>query len=86
MASQICRQKKRTGIHTNFNIGSLTKQFTAFCIVDLAEKKQLSLNDKIIKYFPGFNPKVGNLVTIRQLLSHSSGIIDHYAFTDTRCC
>src|ERR1700712_4328564 len=30
------QSKERTGIHTNFNIGSLTKQFTAFCIVDLA--------------------------------------------------
>jgi len=75
--------KERTGIHTNFNIGSLTKQFTAFCIVDLAAKKQLSLEDKIIKYFPSFSKKVGNLVSIRQLLSHSSGILDHYSFTDT---
>lgn len=74
---------QKTGIHTNFNIGSLTKQFTAFCIIDLGEKKQLSLDDKLIKYFPGFNKKVGELVSIRQLLSHSSGIIDHYAYADT---
>ena len=75
--------KEPAGVHTNFNIGSLTKQFTAFCILDLEEKKQLSLDDKLIKYFPGFNKKVGELVSIRQLLSHSSGIADHYAFTDT---
>ncbi len=75
--------KEKINSHTNFNIGSLTKQFTAFCIVQLAERKQLSLQDKIIKFFPGFNKKTGNLITVQQLLTHSSGIIDHYAFTDT---
>jgi D-alanyl-D-alanine carboxypeptidase len=75
--------KEKISSNTNFNIGSLTKQFTAFCIVQLAAKKQLSLQDKLIKYFPGFNHKTGNLITIQQLLTHSSGIIDHYAFTDT---
>ncbi len=68
---------------TNFNIGSVTKQFTAFCIAQLAEKKKLSLQDKIIKYFPDFNPATGNAITIQMLLTHCSGIIDHYAFTDT---
>ena len=69
--------------NTNFNIGSLTKQFTAFCIVQLAEKKKLSLTDKLIKFFPGFNKKVGSIVTIQELLTHSSGITDHYEFVDT---
>lgn len=67
----------------NFNIGSLTKQFTAFSILLLAEKNKLSLNDKLIKFFPDFNKKVGNAITIKELLTHSSGIIDHYAFVDT---
>ncbi|MEO5592174.1 MAG: serine hydrolase domain-containing protein [Chitinophagaceae bacterium] len=75
--------KEKINSNTNFNIGSLTKQFTAFCIVQMAEKKQLSLQDKLIKYFPDFNQKTGNLITVQQLLTHSSGIIDHYAFTDT---
>ena len=75
--------REKINSSTHFNIGSLTKQFTAFCIIQLAEKKQLSLHDKLIKYFPGFNKKTGTLITIRQLLTHSSGIIDHYAFTDT---
>lgn len=68
---------------THFNIGSVTKQFTAFCIVQLAAKKKLSLQDKIIQYFPGFNRVTGNRISIQHLLTHSSGIIDHYAFTDT---
>ena len=77
------QSKEKINNTTNFNIGSLTKQFTAFCIVQMAERKQLSLQDKLIKYFPDFNPQTGNLITIQQLLTHCSGIIDHYAFTDT---
>ncbi|MFT3936355.1 MAG: serine hydrolase domain-containing protein [Chitinophagaceae bacterium] len=76
--------KEKITANTNFNIGSVTKQFTAFCIASLAEKKRLSLNDKIGKYLPGMNPAIGNLITIQQLLTHSSGILDHYSFTDTR--
>jgi CubicO group peptidase (beta-lactamase class C family) len=49
----------------------------------MAAKKQLSLQDKIIQYFPDFNATTGGLVSVQQLLTHSSGIIDHYAFTDT---
>ena len=77
------QSKEKISSTTNFNIGSLTKQFTAFCIVQLAERKQLSLQDKLVKYFPDFNPQTGNLVTIQQLLTHCSGITDHYALTDT---
>jgi CubicO group peptidase (beta-lactamase class C family) len=68
---------------TNFNIGSITKQFTAYCILRLAEQGHLSLSDKLIKFFPDFNPETGNKITIREMLTHSSGIVDHYAFTDT---
>lgn len=76
--------KEKMSSNTLLNIGSLTKQFTAFCIVQLVEQKKCSLQDKLIQYFPDFAAKTGNLVTIQQLLTHSSGIIDHYAFTDTR--
>ncbi|HVM88572.1 MAG TPA: serine hydrolase domain-containing protein [Puia sp.] len=68
---------------SNFNIGSLTKQFTAFSILQLASKDQLSLHDTIIKFFPYFNNKTGSAITIQELLTHSSGIIDHYALVDT---
>jgi D-alanyl-D-alanine carboxypeptidase len=77
------KTKEKISSSTNFNIGSLTKQFTAFCIVQLAEKRQLSLTDKLVKYFPDFNAKTGNLITIQELLTHSSGIVDHYSFVDT---
>ena len=67
---------------TNFNIGSMTKQFTAYSILKLADEKKLSLDDKIEKYFQDFNPKIGGKVTIRHLLTHSSGIVDHYDLVD----
>jgi D-alanyl-D-alanine carboxypeptidase len=69
---------------TNFNIGSLTKQFTAFAILQLAENKKLSLDDHLDKFFPGLNKDVAKTVTIRELLTHSSGIIDHYDLSDTK--
>jgi len=69
---------------TNFNIASVTKQFTAVAILQLANKKLLSLNDPIIKFFPDFNPVTGNNISIRHLLTHSSGLVDHYAQVDTK--
>ena len=57
---------------TKFRIGSVTKQFTAACILQLAEQGKLSLDDKISKYFPGY-PK-GDSITIHMLLNHASGI------------
>jgi len=67
--------------HDNFNIGSLTKQFTAFAILDLCNSGRLNLNDSIGKYF--HLPHALSSIRIRQLLNHSSGIPDHYGFTDT---
>jgi D-alanyl-D-alanine carboxypeptidase len=75
--------KEKISPVSNFNIGSLTKQFTAFGILQLAAANKLSLDDTLIKFFPQFNKKAGGRITIRQLLTHSSGIIDHYAFADT---
>lgn len=69
---------------TNFNIGSITKQFTALCILQLAENKKLSLDDHLGKFLPALNKKVADLITIKELLTHSSGIIDHYDLTDTK--
>ncbi|RYG03224.1 MAG: serine hydrolase, partial [Chitinophagaceae bacterium] len=54
---------------------SITKQFTAAVILKLQEQKKLSLDDKITKYFPGY-PK-GDSITIRNLLTHSSGIFNY---------
>jgi CubicO group peptidase (beta-lactamase class C family) len=60
-----------------FMTGSVTKQFTAAVILKLQEQKKLSVNDKLSKYFPKY-PN-GSKITIRQLLTHTSGI---YNYTD----
>jgi D-alanyl-D-alanine carboxypeptidase len=54
-------------------IASLTKQFTAAAILRLAERGELSLDDRIETYVPEFDPQ-GATVTLRQLLSHTSGL------------
>lgn len=54
-------------------IGSITKQFTAAAILRLAERGALTLDDRIEKFVPEFDPR-GRTVTVRQLLSHTSGL------------
>ncbi len=58
---------------TVFEIGSVTKQFTAACIMLLIEDGKLSLDDKITKYLKD-TPASWRDITIRQLLTHTSGI------------
>jgi D-alanyl-D-alanine carboxypeptidase len=67
---------------TNFNICSLTKQFTAYAILQLQREGKLSLDDKLSRFFPDFAPGVAGIVSVRHLLTHSSGIMDHYPYVD----
>ncbi len=57
---------------TTFRIASVTKQFTASAILKLQEEVKLSVSDKLSKYIPDF-PR-GDEVTLRYLLTHTSGI------------
>ncbi len=66
---------EKASAETMFEIGSITKQFTATAIMLLAEEGKLSLDDSITKYFPEAPPALKS-VTIRHLLTHSSGIPD----------
>lgn len=59
-----------------YSIGSISKQFTAAAILILAEQGKLSLDDPVSKYVPGLTD--GNNVTIRELLSHTSGYQDFW--------
>lgn len=59
---------------TTFPIGSMTKQFTAMAIMQLVEKGLINVDDVISKYIPDF-PN-GNIITIQELLTHSSGIVN----------
>jgi CubicO group peptidase (beta-lactamase class C family) len=62
-----------TPSHATYEIGSITKQFTAAAILLLAEQGKLSLADEMTKFLPDY-PTQGNHVTIRHLLNHTSGI------------
>ncbi len=59
-----------------FEIGSITKQFTAAGILLLAERGQLRLDDDITRYLTDF-PTHGKKITIQHLLTHTSGIVDY---------
>ena len=57
-----------------FEIGSVTKQFTATAILQLRDAGKLSLDDEITKWLPDFDTR-GNKVTVRRLLDHTSGMV-----------
>jgi CubicO group peptidase (beta-lactamase class C family) len=62
---------------TKFRIGSISKQFTAAAILKLQEQGKLSVEDKLSKYYPDYLR--GDEVTLRHLLTHTSGI---HSYTD----
>lgn len=72
-------EKKTTNKpHTVFEIGSVTKQFTATAIMMLQEKGLLNVKDPIYKYIPDY-PK-GNKIKIYNLLTHTSGLPEYLQF------
>ncbi len=61
---------------TNFRLASVTKQFTAAAILLLAEDSLLGLDDPACRWLPSL-PAAAQAVTIRQLLTHTSGLVDY---------
>jgi CubicO group peptidase (beta-lactamase class C family) len=59
-----------------YSTGSISKQFTAAAILLLQEEGKLTLDDPVGKYVPGLTQ--GDVVTIRQILSHTSGYQDYW--------
>lgn len=59
-----------------YSIGSISKQFTATAILLLQQQGKLSIDDKVAKWVPMLTD--GDKVTIRQLLSHTSGYQDYW--------
>src|SRR5688572_2388762 len=57
-----------------FEIGSITKQFTAVALLQLRDDGKLSLDDDITKWLPDFDTR-GNKLTLRRLLDHTSGMV-----------
>ncbi len=66
---------------TVFQSGSVGKQFTAMAVMMLVDEGKLGLDDHITKYFPGA-PAAWQDITVRHLLTHTSGIKDWEGKTD----
>jgi N-acyl-D-amino-acid deacylase len=64
------------GPRTDYRIASLSKQFTAMCVMLLKERGSLSYDDPVVKFLPDF-PEIGQRITVRQLLGHTSGLVDY---------
>src|SRR5277367_5280772 len=61
---------------TQFELGSMTKQFTAMAILVLADEGKLRLDDTLDKYCPEF-PAYARTIRIGDLLHHVSGLLDY---------
>lgn len=61
---------------TNFRLASCTKQFTAMSIMLLVHDGKLTYNTRLTDVFPNF-PAYGKSITIRNLLNHTSGLLDY---------
>lgn len=70
-------KKVRNGISTHFHLASLSKVFTAVAVMQLKENGRLNLEDPLAKFLPDFPYPA---ITIRQLLSHTSGLPDFEIF------
>jgi CubicO group peptidase (beta-lactamase class C family) len=62
--------------HTNFRLASCTKQFTAMAVMLLVHDGKLHYEDRLTDIFPDF-PAYGKSITIRNLLNHTSGLLDY---------
>lgn len=66
--------------NTKHRLGSISKQFTAMLILQLAAKGKLDLHAPISKYLPDYPKESGDKITTHHLLTHSSGIPNYTSF------
>jgi CubicO group peptidase (beta-lactamase class C family) len=66
-----------------YEIGSVTKQFTAAALMQLVEQGKVGLDDDITKYLPTY-PTQGNQIAVRRLLDHTSGIRGYTEIVEAR--
>ena len=71
---------ENNSLATKFRLGSISKQFTAFIVLQLIEQRKLSLDDHLAKYITAFNQPDKQNITIRNLLTHTSGLADYTNF------
>jgi CubicO group peptidase (beta-lactamase class C family) len=65
-------------IETKFNIGSLNKILTKTAILQLLQRGLLDLDDKVGQYLPDFPEDIATKVTIKQLITFTSGLGDYF--------
>lgn len=77
-------REERIDIHTIFRLGSVSKGFASVLAGLLVEEGKLNWDDKVVKFFPNFSlsdPRSTKNLTLRHILSHTSGLPQH-TFTD----
>lgn len=62
--------------HTKFEIGSMTKQFTALLVLQFVSENKIRLDGRITDYLPYYRHDTGERISIHQLLTHTSGVPD----------
>src|SRR5258707_15641654 len=70
------RTLRKIDAQTNFRLASCTKQFTAMAVMLLVHDGKLRYEDRLTDIFPDF-PEYGKSITIRNLLNHTSGLLDY---------
>lgn len=68
--------------NTKFRIASLSKAFAAALVLQQVEKGRIKLDGKISDYLPYYPQKTGKIITIHQLLTHSSGLVHYEGIKD----
>jgi len=73
-------KEQQLTLESAFNLGSISKQFTAFAIMLLKQQGKLSYDDRVQRIFADFPyPEI----RVRHLLNHTSGLIDYEELTDS---
>ncbi|SHF01145.1 serine hydrolase domain-containing protein [Streptoalloteichus hindustanus] len=67
---------RRANPHGHFRIGSITKTFVATVLLQLVDEGRLALDDPLDRHLPGEVPH-GDVITVRQVLNHTSGLYDY---------
>ena len=80
-ASRRCERRHAVTPDTPFVVGSITKTFVAAAIMQLQEEGELSLDDPLSDWLPDY-PNAEN-ITLRQLLSHTSGLFNYFEHPST---
>lgn len=68
--------REKVSPDSHFRMASVSKQFTAMCILILQQQGKLDINDAALKYLPSL-PSFASAITIKNLLTHTSGIADY---------